>query len=114
MIEEVEGSIAESGRTDLMIMQRAPMRSLTFALAAAVVLMIFGGVAQAQLDLSDTELTPQPKPSNQWFIQGGAKYDYRNLQSVCGPCQDEAHGSKPKGANPDGSPRDPNHPWSRE
>jgi 5-methylcytosine-specific restriction enzyme A len=28
--------------------------------------------------------------------EGGAKYDYANLQSVCGDCQDEAHGAKPK------------------
>lgn len=28
--------------------------------------------------------------------EGGAKYDYANLQSVCSDCQDEAHGSRPK------------------
>jgi 5-methylcytosine-specific restriction endonuclease McrA len=30
------------------------------------------------------------------IAQGGGKYDYSNLQSVCGPCQDEAHGAQPK------------------
>jgi 5-methylcytosine-specific restriction protein A len=28
--------------------------------------------------------------------QGGGKYDWDNLESVCGTCQDEAHGSRPK------------------
>jgi hypothetical protein len=28
--------------------------------------------------------------------RGGAKYDWDNLESVCGGCQDEAHGAKPK------------------
>ena len=28
--------------------------------------------------------------------QGGGKYDWDNLESVCGDCQDEAHGVRPK------------------
>jgi 5-methylcytosine-specific restriction endonuclease McrA len=28
--------------------------------------------------------------------EGGGKYDWDNLESVCGDCQDEAHGAKPK------------------
>jgi 5-methylcytosine-specific restriction enzyme A len=47
--------------------------------------------------------------------EGGAKYDYANLQSVCGDCQDEAHGAKPKiGIDPrTGLPlRGQDHPWS--
>jgi 5-methylcytosine-specific restriction endonuclease McrA len=28
--------------------------------------------------------------------QGGGKYDWNNLESVCGECQDEAHGARPK------------------
>jgi 5-methylcytosine-specific restriction endonuclease McrA len=28
--------------------------------------------------------------------QGGGKYDWNNLESVCGDCQDEAHGVRPK------------------
>ena len=28
--------------------------------------------------------------------EGGGKYDWANLQSVCGDCQDEAHGARPK------------------
>jgi 5-methylcytosine-specific restriction endonuclease McrA len=28
--------------------------------------------------------------------EGGSKYDWANLESVCGDCQDEAHGAKPK------------------
>ena len=47
--------------------------------------------------------------------QGGGKYDYANLQSVCGDCQGEAHGAKPKiridprtGLPLPGQ----NHPWS--
>jgi hypothetical protein len=28
--------------------------------------------------------------------EGGDKYDWNNLESVCGDCQDEAHGAKPK------------------
>jgi 5-methylcytosine-specific restriction endonuclease McrA len=27
---------------------------------------------------------------------GGGKYDWANLESVCGDCQDEAHGARPK------------------
>jgi 5-methylcytosine-specific restriction endonuclease McrA len=45
--------------------------------------------------------------------RGGEKYDYDNLQSVCGPCQDQAHGAKPKGANAQGFPTSPDHPWNR-
>jgi 5-methylcytosine-specific restriction endonuclease McrA len=30
------------------------------------------------------------------IVQGGGKYDYGNLQSVCGACQNEAHGARPK------------------
>jgi 5-methylcytosine-specific restriction enzyme A len=47
--------------------------------------------------------------------EGGAKYDYANLQSVCGDCQDEAHGAKPKiRIDPrTGLPlRGQDHPWS--
>jgi 5-methylcytosine-specific restriction endonuclease McrA len=28
--------------------------------------------------------------------EGGGKYEWANLESVCGDCQDEAHGAKPK------------------
>ena len=28
--------------------------------------------------------------------EGGGKYDWANLESVCGDCQDEAHGARPK------------------
>ena len=28
--------------------------------------------------------------------EGGSKYDWANLESVCGDCQDEAHGARPK------------------
>ena len=28
--------------------------------------------------------------------EGGGKYVWDNLESVCGDCQDEAHGSRPK------------------
>jgi 5-methylcytosine-specific restriction endonuclease McrA len=28
--------------------------------------------------------------------EGGGKYDWENLESVCGDCQDEAHGARPK------------------
>jgi 5-methylcytosine-specific restriction protein A len=49
--------------------------------------------------------------------QGGGKYDYANLQSVCGDCQDEAHGARPKiridprtGLPLPGQ----DHPWSEE
>jgi 5-methylcytosine-specific restriction endonuclease McrA len=48
---------------------------------------------------------------------GGGKYDYANLQRVCGNCQDEAHGAKPKiRINPrTGLPLPgQNHPWSEE
>jgi 5-methylcytosine-specific restriction enzyme A len=47
--------------------------------------------------------------------EGGGKYDYANLQSVCRDCGDEAHGSRPKiridprtGLPLPGQP----HPWS--
>ena len=46
---------------------------------------------------------------------GGGKYDWANLESVCGDCQDEAHGARPKiridprtGLPLPGQ----NHPWS--
>jgi 5-methylcytosine-specific restriction endonuclease McrA len=47
--------------------------------------------------------------------EGGAKYDYANLQSVCRACGDEAHGAKPKiRINPcTGLPLPgQDHPWS--
>ena len=28
--------------------------------------------------------------------QGGGKYDWNHLESVCGDCQAEAHGARPK------------------
>ena len=46
---------------------------------------------------------------------GGGKYDWANLESVCGACQDGAHGARPKiridprtGLPLPGQ----NHPWS--
>ena len=46
--------------------------------------------------------------------KGGGKYDWGNLESVCGDCQDEAHGAKPKsGADARGFPTSPDHPWNR-
>ena len=47
--------------------------------------------------------------------EGGGKYDWSNLESACGDCQDEAHGAKPKiRIDPStGLPlRGQNHPWS--
>jgi 5-methylcytosine-specific restriction endonuclease McrA len=49
--------------------------------------------------------------------EGGGKYDWANLESVCGDCQDEAHGARPKiridprtGLPLPGQ----NHPWSEK
>jgi 5-methylcytosine-specific restriction endonuclease McrA len=49
--------------------------------------------------------------------EGGSKYDWDNLQSVCGDCQDEAHGCRPKiridprtGLPLPGQ----DHPWSKQ
>jgi 5-methylcytosine-specific restriction endonuclease McrA len=49
--------------------------------------------------------------------QGGGKYDWNNLESVCGECQDEAHGARPKiridartGLPLPGQ----DHPWSKQ
>jgi hypothetical protein len=68
--------------------------------------------------LTNGRLTPatevhHPTPMS----EGGSKYDWDNLQSVCGDCQDEAHGAKPKiridprtGLPLPGQ----NHPWSKK
>jgi 5-methylcytosine-specific restriction endonuclease McrA len=49
--------------------------------------------------------------------QGGGKYDWNNLESVCGECQDEAHRARPKvridprtGLPLPGQ----DHPWSKQ
>lgn len=57
------------------------------------------------------------------ITRGGAKRDPENLQSMCRPChQDKTNAEragerwvplKYQGCFPDGSPRDPEHPWYR-
>jgi 5-methylcytosine-specific restriction endonuclease McrA len=47
--------------------------------------------------LSGGRLTPATEVHHRTPIsRGGNKYDWDNLESVCGECQGEAHGARPK------------------
>jgi len=45
--------------------------------------------------------------------KGGDRFDPANMASLCAAHHKARHGSPIRGANSDGTPSDPGHPWNR-